>query len=105
LTRIGQVRSERDLLEAVVFPSASFVRSYEPVMVVLKTGAVQTGVLKSEERNEVILTTGPAEDLRVARVDIADIRPSPVSVMPAGYGDQLSRQELADLIAFLRAAR
>ena len=105
LTRIGQVRSERDLLEAVVFPSASFVRSYEPVMVVLKTGAVQTGVLKSEERNEVILTTGPAEDLRVARVDIAEIRPSPVSVMPAGYGDQLSRQELADLIAFLRAAR
>jgi hypothetical protein len=28
LTRVGQVRSERDLLEAVVYPSASFVRSY-----------------------------------------------------------------------------
>ena len=31
LTRIGQIRTERDLLEAIVFPSASFVRSYEPV--------------------------------------------------------------------------
>ena len=28
-----------------------------------------------------------------------------VSLMPAGYGDQLTRQELVDLVAFLRAAR
>ena len=27
LTRVGKIRSERDLLEAIVFPSASFVRS------------------------------------------------------------------------------
>ena len=33
LTRIGQVRSERDLLEAVVFPNASFARGYEPVVI------------------------------------------------------------------------
>src|SRR5206468_9741895 len=29
LTTIGQIRTERDLLEAIVYPSASFVRSYE----------------------------------------------------------------------------
>jgi putative heme-binding domain-containing protein len=105
LTRIGQVRTDRDLLEAVLYPSASFVRSYEPVMVVLKTGAVHTGVLKSEDRNEVILTTSPTTEMRLPRPDVADVRPSPVSIMPAGYGDQLTRQELADLIAFLHAAR
>ena len=105
LTRIGQVRTDRDLLEAVLYPSASFVRSYEPVMVVLKTGTVHAGVLKSEDRNEVILTTSPTTEMRLARTEVADIRPSPVSIMPAGYGDQLTRQELADLIAFLHAAR
>jgi putative membrane-bound dehydrogenase-like protein len=105
LTRIGQVRTDRDLLEAVLYPSASFVRSYEPVMVVVKTGAVHTGVLKSEDRNEVVLTTSPTTEMRLARTDVADLRPSPVSIMPAGYGDQLTRQELADLIAFLHAAR
>ena len=31
LTRVGQVRSERDLLEAVVFPNASFARGFEAV--------------------------------------------------------------------------
>ena len=38
LTSIGQIRSDRDLLEAVVYPSASFVRSYEPMIVVTKSG-------------------------------------------------------------------
>jgi putative heme-binding domain-containing protein len=105
LTRIGQVRTERDLLEAVVYPNASFVRSYESVMVVLKSGAVRAGMLKSEDRGEVVLATGPADEVRVPRTDIADMRPSPVSIMPAGYGEQLTRQELIDLVAFLRAAR
>src|SRR6185436_3502006 len=31
LTSIGTVRTERDLLESIVYPSASFVRSYEPI--------------------------------------------------------------------------
>ncbi len=105
LTRIGQVRTERDLLEAVIYPSASFVRSYEPVMVVLKTGATHAGVLKSEDGSAVVLTTSPTSEMRIARTEIADLRPSPVSIMPAGYGEQLTRQELADLISFLRAAR
>src|SRR6185369_5956914 len=30
LTRIGSIRQERDLLESILFPSASFVQSFEP---------------------------------------------------------------------------
>src|SRR4029077_18811990 len=41
LTRIGQVRSERDLLEAIVFPSASFARGYEPVTIRTRSGEVR----------------------------------------------------------------
>ena len=48
LTRIGQVRSERDLLEAILFPSASFARSYEPVIVTTTSGDIHSGVLRSE---------------------------------------------------------
>ena len=38
LTRIGQVRTERDLLEAIVYPSASFARSYESMTVTMRSG-------------------------------------------------------------------
>jgi putative heme-binding domain-containing protein len=105
LTRIGQVRAERDLLEAIVFPSASFVRSFEPIVVATADGKVVNGLVKSETPDEIILTTGANQETRVPRAEIEEIRPSSVSVMPAGLDQQLSAQELADLVAFLRACK
>jgi putative membrane-bound dehydrogenase-like protein len=105
LTRIGQVRSERDLLESIAFPSASFVRSYEPVVVATRGGKVYSGVLKKDAPDEVVLATGATEEARVARDDIEEMRPGPVSVMPAGLDQQLTPRELADLVAFLKACR
>ena len=105
LTRIGQVRTERDLLEAIVYPSASFVRSYEPMVVVTKTGDIASGVVRKDSPEEVVLVTGPNAEIRITRSEIAEMRPGTVSVMPAGLDEQLSRQELADLVAFLRATR
>ena len=105
LTRIGQVRSERDLLEAIVFPSASFARSYEPVTVTTKTGATHAGVLRSEAADEVVLGTATGDELRIPRTTVADMQPGSVSLMPAGLDEQLTRGELADLLAFLKATR
>jgi putative membrane-bound dehydrogenase-like protein len=105
LTRVGQVRSERDLLEAVVFPNASFARGFEPVVVRTRTGQLHGGVVRSETPGEIVLAAVSGPDTRIARPDIAEIEPGSVSLMPPGYADLLTRQELADLLAFLRAAR
>jgi putative heme-binding domain-containing protein len=105
LTRIGGVRAERDLLESIVYPSASFVQSYEPVLVDTKGGDRQSGILKKNDADEVVLITGPEQETRIARSDVTEMRPSPVSVMPAGLDQQLTKQDLADLVAFLRACK
>jgi putative membrane-bound dehydrogenase-like protein len=105
LTRIGQIRTERDLLESIVFPSASFVRSFEPMTIATKDGKVYNGVPRQDAPHEVILATGPDQEARIARDEIDEIRPSTVSVMPAGLDQQLSARELADLVAFLKACR
>jgi putative heme-binding domain-containing protein len=105
LTNIGQVRTERDLLEAILYPSASFVRSYEPMIVGTRGGDEFSGVLRRDAPDEVVLATGPDTEVRVARNEITEMRPGAVSVMPGGLDQQLSRQELADLLAFLRATR
>ncbi len=105
LSNIGSVRTERDLLEAIVYPSASFVRSFEPCTVLTKGGDDYSGVLKKDSVDEVILATGPNAEVRLARADIAEMRPGKVSVMPSGLADQLSKQELADLVAFLKVAK
>jgi putative heme-binding domain-containing protein len=105
LTRISEVRNERDLLEAIVYPSASFVRSYEPVLVTTRGGEDYSGVLRKDGVDEIILATGPQTEVRLARSEVAELRPGTVSVMPQGLEEQLTRDELADLLAFLRNTR
>lgn len=105
LTSISQARTERDLLEAIVYPSASFVRSYEPVIVKMKDDEEYSGVLRKDAPDEVVLATGPNTEARVSRSDIAEMRPGRVSVMPGGLDEQLSKQELADLVAFLKGTK
>ncbi|NBY01669.1 MAG: hypothetical protein EBQ87_06765 [Planctomycetes bacterium] len=105
LTRIGQIRSERDLLEAILFPSASFVRSYEPIKIATSSGKVFQGLIKADTPEEIVLITGPDQQTRIPRADIEIMEPGTVSVMPAGLDQQFSSQELADLVAFLKASR
>jgi putative membrane-bound dehydrogenase-like protein len=102
LTSVGTIRTERDLLESIIYPSASFVRSYEPMIVLTKGGEQYNGILRKDATDEVVLVTGPEAEARIARSDIAEMRPGTVSLMPAGLDQQLSKQDLADLVAFLK---
>jgi putative membrane-bound dehydrogenase-like protein len=105
LTRIGETRTERDLLESILFPSLSFVRSYEPVLVVTVDGRAINGAIRDETAQEYFLTTGPDQEVRIAHDDVEEIQPSTVSIMPTGLDKQLTMQELADLVAFLKNAK
>ena len=62
-------------------------------------------MLRSDAANEVVLATGADTEVRVARRDISEMRPGTVSVMPQGLDEQLSRSELADLLAFLKSTK
>jgi putative membrane-bound dehydrogenase-like protein len=105
LTEIGKARTERDLLEAIVYPSASFVRSYEPTLVTLKEGEQINGLVKRETPEEILLATGPGAEQRLRRSEVTELQPGTISVMPGGLDEQLTRQELADLLRFMKDVR
>jgi len=92
-------------LESVIYPSASYVRSYEPYLITTKSEETYSGVLKKDAADEVVLATSPSAEVRIARADITEMRPGTVSVMPAGMEQQMTRQELADLLAFLKSTK
>jgi putative heme-binding domain-containing protein len=102
LTRIGQIRQSRDLVESILFPSASFVRSYEPVLVRTSEGQVHSGNLKKDAPDEIILTFAADKEVRIARDEVDELLPGKLSIMPAGLDKQLTLQELADLVEFLK---
>lgn len=105
LTRIGQIRAERDLLEAIVFPNASFVRSYESWMAETLDGGQFQGVMTNQSAAEITLSWSPTESVTLQRQELMELSPSEVSIMPSGFDQQLTEQELADLIEFLKASR
>ncbi|MEX2595086.1 MAG: c-type cytochrome [Anditalea sp.] len=102
LTNIGEIRSRHDILEAIMYPNASFAREYETYQVETKTNTY-TGVIAEQLSDAIILTIGPGPGIRIPRTDIVSIEPDHVSMMPPGLDQQLSVAEMADLIAFLEA--
>lgn len=103
LTTIGRIRTARDLLESIVYPSASFVRSYEPYTVTTKDGQVFGGLLRKDSPEEIVLAAGPGSETRIPRHEVAEMAPGTVSIMPQGLHSLMTQQELADLVAFLKA--
>jgi putative heme-binding domain-containing protein len=102
LTGIGGIRSGIDLLEAIVYPSASFVPGHEVYRVETKQ-EVHSGVQGESTPEAVVIISGPHDRVRIPRKDIVSIRPSPVSLMPDGFAENLTAQELTNLLAFLQS--
>ena len=105
LTTIGANRSASDLLESIVLPSASIVRDYDTQNILTVDGAMVSGLLVSEDSSNVTLQQATGETVVVSADDIEQRSPHPVSIMPTGYGETLSPQQLADLVAYLRQLR
>jgi putative heme-binding domain-containing protein len=105
LSKIGAIRAPGDLLEAIVLPSASFARGYEPFNVVTTDGQVIAGIIGRETADAIHVVGSNRVELRVPRAAIDTIAQSTTSIMPEGMDNQLSRQDLADLIAFLGSLR
>jgi putative membrane-bound dehydrogenase-like protein len=106
LSTIGAVRSAQELLESIVFPSASFARGFETYVVATKAGRLfGPGIIRLQTADAIYLTSGDLAEIRIARSDIDTLEPAKVSIMPQGLDLQMSRPELADLIAFLQSLR
>src|SRR5262249_33806672 len=105
LTHVGKIRDERDLLESILFPSASFVRSYEPVEVTTTKGRVFNGLVKLDTPDLLVLTVSATEEVRIPRADVDVVRGGKVWIVGAGGERVLSRQERAARVAFLKACQ
>ena len=102
LSTLGAVRSERDLLEAIAFPSATFARGYEPFVVTMKDGSKRLGRLGRETKESLELIDAAGQSSRIPAKQITGREMASVSLMPPGLERLLTPQELADLVAYLK---
>jgi putative membrane-bound dehydrogenase-like protein len=105
LSKIGEVRTRRDLVEAIVFPSVSLARGFESYSAVTKDGRVTSGLLGRETAAAIYLRATDRSETRVERRDIDELVPSPTSIMPQGLEKSLSPAELRDVVAYLESLK
>lgn len=105
LNTIGAVRTRADLLESIIYPSASLARGFETMVIVTKSGRTITGVMTRETADSLVLTSSQRVDQKVLRNDIEEMTASPVSTMPAGIDQTLNEAELRDLLAYLESLK
>jgi putative heme-binding domain-containing protein len=92
----------RDLLD----PSFRINEKYQTFTFELESGKVLTGLVVAETPEAVKVIENPlakAEAVTIQKTDIAERKKSPVSIMPKGLLDKLTREEILDLIAYVAA--
>ncbi|MGI8982309.1 MAG: PVC-type heme-binding CxxCH protein [Pirellulaceae bacterium] len=105
LTKVGERRSQRDLLEAVLYPSSSVGQGYETYVIQTSGGQTVTGLVTRRTAGTLFLRTTDQKDIRLATTDIEQMKASPVSIMPAGLENTMTNDQLRDLIAYLRSLK
>jgi putative membrane-bound dehydrogenase-like protein len=105
LSKIGKIRSRRDLLEAIIFPGATVVNGYENYVIETVGGESHMGLIQRQTPEAVYLRNAGQREQRVARAKIKEMFRAPVSAMPVGLDQLLSPDQLADLVAFLESCQ
>ncbi|MFM1800942.1 MAG: hypothetical protein RJA81_294, partial [Planctomycetota bacterium] len=103
LTGAFQSYSVEKLIESILEPSKELKEGYESYKVALKNGRVVSGIKVSQDDKTLVLREASGQELRIDVAEIEEQARDSISLMPVGLVADLSRQELADLLAFLRS--
>ena len=106
LAKLDAKQKPTDILRNVLEPSTKIDDKYASYLFDLESGQVVTGMILSETTKEVKVIENPlakAEPRTLAVSEITERKRSPVSMMPKGLLDKLSREEILDLLAYVIA--
>ena len=101
LFAVGDKFGRRDLVDAVLMPSATISPGYGTVIVETKAGEEFQGTLKQATGTGLQLMGADGKLVSIAKADIREQRGSTLSLMPEGLQAGLSLQEFTDLIEYL----
>jgi len=97
-------RSESELLTQILDPNREVGPGFMQFAVVLHDGQILTGMITEESPANLTLKRAENKQDIVQRESISEIHGTGLSLMPEGFEKKLTLQDLADLIAFLRAS-
>ena len=104
LTAIKDWGSEKIMLN-ILDPNREVQPQFLTYVLTTKSGRVITGMITAETANGVTIRRADQTSETAARPDIDELRSTGLSFMPEGLEKRVGYQEMADLLAYLNAAK
>jgi putative membrane-bound dehydrogenase-like protein len=95
-------RYKEVLLANILLPSENIEPGYEEYVVETKDGRTLTGILARDTPSSILLRRSKNEEDTVPRSEIKELRAAGTSSMPDGMEKDITIDEMADLIAYIK---
>ena len=89
-------------LAHILVPNQEIMPGFEAVSVKTKEGKTVSGILGSETDTSVTIRQALGVETNILRSQIEKLTASDLSLMPDGLEQAMTRQQMADLLAFLK---
>jgi putative heme-binding domain-containing protein len=106
LSKLDAKMNALEITKHILDPSLRIEEKYRSTTIVTDDGRRLTGLVVADTPSELALVENPvasAEPIRIKKTDIEERVTSPVSIMPKGLLDKLTRDEVLDLVAYVTA--
>jgi putative heme-binding domain-containing protein len=96
-------KSDADLLVAILDPNREAQPNFNVYTIVTEQGRVFNGIIAAESAGSVTLKRAEGKEDVILRSNIDQMISTGLSLMPVGLEKDLKRQDLADVIAFVKS--
>lgn len=100
LSSLGASAQIDYLIESILEPSKKIKENYHSLVVLTDEGLIHSGVVVRQTDRDLLLRNAEDEEIAIPLASIEQ-RQEGASLMPAGLADNLTRDELVDLVRFL----
>jgi putative heme-binding domain-containing protein len=97
-------KTPADFLLAILDPNAVVEPRFIAYNIEMKDGRSLSGIVNAETGTTLTLVQSGGVQEKILRSDVAEMRASGLSLMPEGLEQNMSPQDLADLIAYLKTS-
>ncbi len=101
LVDIGKRYKKNELIESILKPDAKIAQGFETLAFTTKNGKIITGFVVGESAQIILLRQNTGLSLDLKKDSIDERTPLKNSMMPAGLVNNLTPEQLSDLLAYL----
>ncbi|HSG72077.1 MAG TPA: c-type cytochrome, partial [Planctomycetaceae bacterium] len=98
----SRVAKPEVLLVNILDPNRAIDNNYFSYTIVLDSGKVLTGIIATETGNSVTLRQPEDKTVTILKDEIEDMKSDGISLMPVGLEKNITVQDMADLISFIK---